>query len=62
MTKYKIIHGKGIPSMSTRGACSKLFVHLILKILSPKQMLQKLPVALAQAKAGIASKNLLTEI
>ena len=62
MTKYKIIHGKRIPNMSTLGACSKLFDHLNLKILIPKQMLQKLPVALAQVKAAIASKNLLTEI
>ena len=30
-----------------------------LKILSPKQMLQRLPVALAQVKAGNNSENLL---
>ena len=33
-----------------------------LKILSPKQMLQRLPTALAQVKAGKNSKNLLNEI
>ena len=33
-----------------------------LKILSPKQMLQRLPIALAQVKAGNNSKNLLNEI
>ena len=33
-----------------------------LKILSPKQMLQRLPVALAQVKAGNTSENLLHEI
>ena len=33
-----------------------------LKILSSKQMLQRLPVALAQAKAGNTSENLLNEI
>ena len=33
-----------------------------LKILAPKQMLQRLPVALAQVKAGNNSKNLLNEI
>ena len=33
-----------------------------LKILSPKQMLQRLPIALAQAKAGNTSENLLNEI
>ena len=32
-----------------------------LKILTPKQMLQRLPIALAQAKAG-NSQNLLNEI
>ena len=33
-----------------------------LKILTPKQMLQRLPVALAQVKAGNNSENLLNEI
>ena len=33
-----------------------------LKILTPKQMLQKLPIALAQVKAGNNSENLLNEI
>ena len=33
-----------------------------LKILTPKQMLQKLPIALAQIKAGNNSKSLLNEI
>ena len=33
-----------------------------LKILTPKQMLQRLPIALAQVKAGNNSKNLLNEI
>ena len=33
-----------------------------LKILTPMQMLQTLPVALAQVKAGNASENLLNEI
>ena len=32
------------------------------KILSPKQMLQRLPVALAQVKAGNNSESLLNEI
>ena len=35
----------------------------VLKILAPKQMLQRLPIiAHAQVKAGITSKNLLNEI
>ena len=33
-----------------------------LKILTPKQMLQRSPIALAQVKAGNASENLLNEI
>ena len=33
-----------------------------LKILTPKQMLQRLPIALAQIKAGNSSKSLLNEI
>ena len=33
-----------------------------LKILTPKQMLQRLPIAIAQVKAGNTSKSLLNEI
>ena len=33
-----------------------------LKILTPKQILQRLPVSLAQLKAGNISENLLNEI
>ena len=33
-----------------------------LKILTPKQMLQRLPIALALVKAGNTSENLLNEI
>ena len=33
-----------------------------LKILTPKQILQRLPIALAQVKAGNNSENLLNEI
>ena len=33
-----------------------------LKILTPKQMIQRLPIALAQVKAGNNSQNLLNEI
>ena len=33
-----------------------------LKILTPKHMLQRLPIALAQVKGGITSENLLNEI
>ena len=33
-----------------------------LKLLTPKLMLQRLPIALAQVKAGNTSENLLSEI
>ena len=33
-----------------------------LKILTPKQMLQRLPIVLAQVKVGNTSENLLNEI
>ena len=33
-----------------------------LKILTPKQMLQRLPIALAQVKSGNNSENLLNEV
>ena len=33
-----------------------------LKILTPKQMLQRLPIALAQVKAGNNSQRLLNEV
>ena len=33
-----------------------------LKILTPKQMVQRLPIALVQVKAGNTSENLLNEI
>ena len=36
--------------------------HSRLEVLTPKQMLQRLPIALAQVKAGNNSENLLNEI
>ena len=36
--------------------------HSKLKILTPKQILQRLPIALAQVKVGNNSENLLNEI
>ena len=36
--------------------------HSKLKTLTPKQMVQRLPIALSQVKAGNNSKNLLNEI
>ena len=60
--KYNTIHGKGISSIPARIACSKVSDHLNLKILTSKQILQRLPIALAQVKAGNTSENLLNEI
>ena len=41
---------------------SSLTDHSKLKVLTPKQMLQRLPIVLAQVKAGNNSENLLNEI
>ena len=41
---------------------NRSFKGKILKILTAKQMLQKLPIALSQVKAGNRSENLLKEI
>ena len=38
------------------------FDRTLIKILTPKQILQRLPIAIAQVKAGITSENLLNEI
>ena len=48
----KSTHGKGLP----------LDIAMEIKILTPKQMLQRLPIALAQVKAKNTSNSLLTEI
>ena len=44
------------------GFSDKGFDHSNLSILTPKQMLQRLPIALVQVKAGNTSENLLNEI
>ena len=41
------------------GFSDKVSDHFNLKILTPKQMLQRLPTALAQVKVGNTSENLL---
>ena len=56
--KFKVIHGKGISSMPVRMARGKFSDHSNLKMLSPKQMLQILTIALLQVKAGKTSKSL----
>ena len=60
---YKTIHGKRIPSMLVCVAWVASFSdHSNLTILSPKQMLQRLPIALAQVKPDGTFENLLKEI
>ena len=49
--------GKGL-----RSILGQVSNHEQLKILTPKQMLQILPLALVQVEAGNTSKNLLNEI
>ena len=52
--KYKAVHEKAISNMSARVAwrhVANAFKHSNLKILIPKQILQGLPIALAQMKA-----------
>ena len=44
------------------GFSDKVFDHSNLKILTPKQVLQGLPIALAQVTVGNTSENLLNEI
>ena len=48
-------------SIKSKGARILNPNHSKLEILTPKQMLQRLPVALAQAKAGNNSESLLNE-
>ena len=52
-----------LPSDLARIACvTKVSYHSNLKILAPKEMLLRLPIALAQVKAGNTSENLLNKI
>ena len=48
--------------IKTKGTGFLNFDHSKLKILTPKQMLQRLPTDLAQVKAGNNSEKLLNEI
>ena len=52
-----------IPSMSVRlarGCLAEVSDHSNLKVLSPKQILQRLPIGLPQVKASDSSENVLT--
>ena len=68
---YRFFEGRGrildafeskIFSTKSKGAGILNPDHSKLKILTPKQMLQRLPIALAQVKAGNNSESLLNEI
>ena len=48
--------------IKSKSTCVLNFDHFKLKILSPKQMIQRLSIVLAQVKAGNNSENLLNEI
>ena len=49
-------------SIKSKGSGNLTIDHSRLKILTAKQMLQRLPIALAQVKAGNNSESLLNEI
>ena len=56
-------NGKGLPSdLAHIARIDKVSDHSNLKILTLKQMLQRLPIALAQVTAGYTSENLLNGI
>ena len=58
--KYKAPHGRGRPGIL---ACvGEVSDRLLFKILTSKQMLQRLPIARAQVKARNTFENLLSEI
>ena len=61
--KYKAIHGKGILKMLAHVArVAEASDHSNIKILSPKQILQRLIIALGQVQTGNTYENLLNEI
>ena len=62
--REKILHAfeRKIFSIKSKGAGILNPNHFKLKVLSPKEILQRLPIALAQVKAGNNSESLLNEI
>ena len=71
--KFKTVYGKGTPTISARVARGRIARianvsncnvsnHSNLKILSPKQMLQRLPIEFALLKAGNTPEILTNEI
>ena len=62
--REKILHAfeSKIFSIKSKGARILNPNHSKLKVLTPKQMLQRLPIARAQVEAGTNSESLLNEI
>ena len=63
--KYKTTRGTGLSGMldgMAKVSDREVSDALSLKILTPKQILQKLSIALAEVKAGNTSENLLNDI
>ena len=60
--KYETISGKKIPGISVLVARGKVSDKSNLKILNPKEMLQRFLIAFVQVKTGKRSKELLNEI
>ena len=59
---FNAFDSKIFPIKLKTHASDKISDHSNLKILTPKQMLQRLPIALAQVKASNTYENLLNEI
>ena len=57
-----VLNGFKSKIFETKSTGTGLKDHFKLKVLTPKQMLQRLPTALAQVKAGNNSENLLNEV
>ena len=55
---FAIAPVEGTERPADLAACLKILTSTFLKTLTPKQMLQRLPVALAQVKAGNIYQNL----
>ena len=60
---WTLISNKVLPlDLACIARRAKVFDDSNLKILSPKHMLQRLPIALSQVKVGNTSENILNEI
>ena len=60
--KNQLLMLSEFPIKSVQGKGCPLDLAMWLKILTPKQIIQRLPLALAQVKGSNASENLLNEV